>query len=93
MIKNRLDNELKPFFDLAVGKRPSEELFDVTKDPGCLDNLAEKSEFDGIRARLGEQLKDYLKESGDPRMLGKGQIFEDYIRYSPIRKFPPPDSQ
>ena len=47
LIKNRLDNELKPFFDLAVGKRPSEELFDVTKDPGCLDNLAEKSEFDG----------------------------------------------
>jgi len=93
LIENRLDDELKRFFDLAVGKRPAEELFDVMKDPGCLDNLAEKSEFDEIRARLGKQLEDYLKESGDPRALGKGQIFEDYKRYSPIRKFPPPRSQ
>jgi uncharacterized sulfatase len=91
LVENRTDGELRRFLDLAVGKRPAEELFDVTKDPGCLENLAGKSEFEEIRAVLGKQLESYLKESGDPRAHGKGHIFEDYRRYSPIRKFPPPD--
>ena len=93
LIENRLDSKLRRFFDLAVGKRPAEELFDVTKDPGCLDNLATKPAFDEIRARLRTQLDDYLEQTGDPRAMGNGQIFEDYKRYSPIRKFPPPHSQ
>ena len=93
LIENRLDSKLRRFFDLAVGKRPAEELFDVTKDPGCLDNLATKPGFDETRARLRKQLDDYLKDTADPRAFANGEVFENYRRYSPIRKFPPPESQ
>ena len=93
LIENRLDSKLRRFFDLAVGKRPAEELFDVTKDPACLDNLATKPEFDETRARLRKQLDNYLKDTADPRAFGNGEVFENYRRYSPIRKFPPPELQ
>jgi N-sulfoglucosamine sulfohydrolase len=29
--------------------------------------------------------------TGDPRVTGKGDIYEGYIRYSPIRQFPVAD--
>lgn len=31
--------------------------------------------------------------TGDPRILGVGDIFETYKRYSPIREFPAPDGE
>jgi len=39
------------------------------------------------RASLG----GYLMATGDPRVTGKGDIYETYVRYSPIRNFPEPD--
>ncbi len=36
--------------------------------------------------------KNEMERSGDPRMIGPDkEIFETYIRYSPIRIFPKPD--
>ena len=43
-----------------------------------MNNLAEKEEFQELRQQLKEQLFAELKEQGDPRMFGKGHIFDDY---------------
>jgi N-sulfoglucosamine sulfohydrolase len=90
LVEKRDDPEISRFFHLAVDKRPAEELFDIQKDPGCLHNLAAQAEYEEVRARLSAQLEKYLTETEDPRMLGNGDIWETYKRYSPIRKFPPP---
>jgi N-sulfoglucosamine sulfohydrolase len=84
------DPKIAPFLQLAVAKRPAEELFDIVKDPGCLNNLAAKPEFSAVRARLEKQLLDYLRQTGDARVINGGDIWEQYIRYSPIRQFPQP---
>lgn len=91
LIENREDPEIGRFFHLAVDKRPAEELFDVRNDPGCLENLAQDASHAGVRRRLRDRLEGYLRETGDPRASGNGGTWESYPRYSPIRKFPPPE--
>lgn len=84
------DPALGRYLQLAVAKRPAEELFDIVKDPGCLTNLAPRPEFATVRAQLAQQLADYLRQTGDARILNGGEIWETYPRYSPVRTFPKP---
>ena len=41
-------------------------------------------------AKLRERLRAFLEETGDPRVTGRGQVWETYPRYSPLRWFPTP---
>jgi len=91
LIAGRNDPKIHPFFQLAVDRRPAEELYDITLDPGCLKNLAADPAHAVIRTKLAKQLDAYLKKTGDPRIAGSGNIFETYPRYSNIRWFPEPD--
>jgi N-sulfoglucosamine sulfohydrolase len=79
-------------YQFAFGKRPQEELFDIRTDPGCTRNLAQDPSHKTIRADLHRRLFHYLKETGDPRVVGSDpEIFESYPRYGEIRNFPKPD--
>ena len=66
--------DLKHFFDASFGKLPADQLFDLNKDPDCMTNLAETVSFTGLQ----EQLFAELKRQGDPRMLGKGHVYDEY---------------
>ena len=90
LIEGRNNPEVKGYFQLAVAKRPKEQLFDIRKDPGCLVNLAGEPEFQKIRSVLSAQLTAYLEATEDPRANGNGDIFETYPRYSSIRWFAKP---
>ena len=93
LIEHRDDPEIRPYLLMAVDKRPAEELFDIRQDPACLTNLAGDPQHEQIRKQLAERLESYLRETGDPRVTGDGDIWETYERYSPIRTFPePPES-
>ena len=63
---------------MSFGKRPNEELYNRKKDPACMLNLADKSEFSELKEKLKRQLFAELKQQGDPRMFGNGFIFDDY---------------
>ncbi len=92
IVENRDSEDVSRFFDLATGKRPEFELYQVKEDPGCLNNLAGKAAFSPIEEEMKKTLFDELKSSGDPRVVGPDrEIFDTYIRYSPIREFPEPD--
>lgn len=91
LITRREEVGINRYFHLAVDKRPEVELYDIRKDPYCLTNLAEESAHQATRQKLGKQIKQYLTKTNDPRMVGDGEkIYESYIRYSPIRKYPKP---
>jgi hypothetical protein len=64
-----------------MGKRPGEELYDVKQDPHCVDNLALDPDNGLIQAELRRRLEDYCRQTGDPRMVGKGDYFDtlDYV--------------
>ena len=57
---------------LAFGKRPSEELYDLTKDPDQMSNVVNEAGYRSVRDRLSRRLATELRESGDPRFEKKG---------------------
>jgi arylsulfatase A-like enzyme len=65
-------------WQLSFGKKGSEELYDINKDPYCMNNLANNKSFDKVRNGLRTQMEQELKSQQDPRMFGKGDIFDQY---------------
>ena len=76
MIYNRAEEDVKPLFDLGFGKRPTEELYDLRKDPDYMHNVAYDSEYEQIRADLNSRLMSVLKEQDDPRITESPPRFE-----------------
>jgi arylsulfatase A-like enzyme len=66
------------YYNLSFGKRPLEELFDIVRDPECVDNLAGKEEFAALKESLWSELHAKLEETRDPRLLGGGDAFDKY---------------
>nr|WKN39270.1 sulfatase [Tunicatimonas sp. TK19036] len=92
IVEHHDDGEYAKYFDLAVGKRPEYELFDVEKDPNCLDNLANSPEFTGVLDQMKATMLEELETTEDPRVVGPNpDLFDTYPRYSPMREFPEPD--
>jgi len=92
IIEHMNDEIIRPFFDLAHAKRPEFEFFNIKKNPFCLNNISGKEEFAETETEMKSALMEELKNSEDPRFVGPDkEIFDSYIRYSPIREFPKPD--
>lgn len=78
VLQARRDGREKRHWQLAFGKRPAEELYDVAKDPDCVTNLANDPRYRQQKADLKAQMERELKAQNDPRMFGKGYIFDQY---------------
>lgn len=78
ILNQRRTSETTEFWDLCFGRRPSEELYNVAKDPDCVNNVADAPENESLKAKLHEQMVAELKQQGDPRMFGRGDIFDAY---------------
>lgn len=86
IIDNRdRDDAHRRFYALAFGKRPEFELFDLGKDPGQLNNVADDPEYADVLARMSKQLNEELAATGDPRATGGGDEFDrfEYIGGGP----------
>lgn len=91
LIENRNDPKVKPFFELAVGKRPAEELFDINKDPDELHNLAADPAYAKIKEKLATQMRDYLVKTQDPRETGgETKVWDTADYFSEVDKKPKP---
>jgi len=93
LVENHTDPNMTHFFDLAYAKRPEFEFYDVKKDPYCLNNIIDNPRFSAIKQEMKDELLKELTRSEDPRVVGPDkEIFETYVRYSPIREFPKPEN-
>ncbi len=72
---------MKRLFDLAVTKRPGEELYDLRKDPNQLNNVADKPSYAKVKGELAARLMAELKATNDPRVMGNGDVFDTYPYY------------
>ncbi|MCF3110027.1 sulfatase [Niabella sp. CC-SYL272] len=70
MIANKDNPAVKPLFELGMGKRPAEELFDITRDPYQLHNLAADPAYKNVKEKLAAQMQAYLVKTKDPRATG-----------------------
>lgn len=77
-LNSKMHIEPSDYWKWSFGKRPMHELYNIKKDPVCMENLAEKSEYDSLLTELKNQLFNELKQQSDPRMLGYGEIFDKY---------------
>ena len=71
------------FWDLCFGKRPQFELYNIAKDSDCVINLAGNPEYAAKMKELKTFMNDKLSEQKDPRMEGKGDIFDSYLIHTP----------
>lgn len=74
-------------FHLGFEKRKRDELYDIRKDPFCLHDLSDEPGMKKTMLSLRTELEKKLKEQGDPRMTGDGDVFESYPRFGPMRPF------
>ncbi len=73
------------YYQLAFGKRPAEELYDLRSDPGQLTNVAAESAYATAKNKLSKRLQEYTARTGDPRALGKEAPWDYYPYYGAMR--------
>jgi N-sulfoglucosamine sulfohydrolase len=78
ILNNRTTLGMHHYWQWNFGKRPAEELYNIADDPGCIHNLAGDPLYKDTVTELKSELFERLKEQGDPRMFGRGYIFDVY---------------
>jgi arylsulfatase A-like enzyme len=86
LVRRRNEPEVKRLYDLAAGKRPARELYDLRKDSFQMNNVAGETGYAEVVKRLEAQLMAELKSSGDPRAHGGGDEFDRYVWYQGLRR-------
>jgi uncharacterized sulfatase len=81
ILEHKEEKGVKELFGFAMAKRPYEELYDIIKDPSCLNNLASEKSYTKAKKRLEEALNKYLLETGDPRAYGDEAHWDKYPYY------------
>ncbi|NLT70840.1 MAG: sulfatase [Verrucomicrobiaceae bacterium] len=66
------------YWRLNFGMRPAVELYDLRADPDGAVNIARAADQGERIARLEAEMTARLEEQGDPRMFGKGYLFDEY---------------
>jgi arylsulfatase A-like enzyme len=66
------------FYELSFGKRLPDELYDIQRDPECVNNLANDLAYTQTMEGLRYRMMGMLKDEKDPRALGQGAIFDTY---------------
>jgi len=77
LVDHRNDPMWQPAFELAYGKRPAEELYDLKIDPQQVNNLATDPGYQAVRETLRNRLLSELRQTGDPRLVDDGAFFEN----------------
>jgi uncharacterized sulfatase len=76
LIQHKDDSQWKWHYDFAFGKRPAEELYDISKDPDQVNNVAADPAYAKQRQELSQRLMKLLTDAGDQRVTGDGQTFD-----------------
>ncbi|MGH9802470.1 MAG: sulfatase family protein, partial [Blastocatellia bacterium] len=76
LVAHRNDPKWRRHYDYAFAKRPGEELYDLSKDPQQMKNVAADPAYAKQKAKLSAQLMATLKAAGDPRVGNDPQGFE-----------------
>ena len=78
ILNMRRDGSDPKYWTWSFGKRPEEQMFNVVKDPECMNDLAQKPEVADLKEDMKKQMVAELRQQKDPRMFGRGHIFDEY---------------
>jgi len=86
IVDHKNDPEVGKYYELCSGKRPADELYDLSKDPYQLTNVAGNPEYEEVLKKLKDQLMKELRKTEDPRVLGKDELFDSYPYLGDVKK-------
>ena len=93
MIHHREEHDVEPLYQLAFGKRPREELYDLIHDPHYMRNVAEDPAYANVRKTMQERLFQILQEQNDPRLMEQPCRYELEPYAGPLAEFQLPPSK
>jgi len=80
-----LENQRRPGFaqpfHMATRKRGAEELYDIQADPHTIVNLVDRPGYAGTRRQLASQLRDWMRQTNDPRAIEPRTDYWDNAEY------------
>ena len=91
MLTHQDDQYTSTLVDLFAQKRPKLELYNITSDPACVNNLINNHELQEKSNRMEKKLLLFLKATNDPR-LSNNPSFDNYPRRKgSVREYLKPD--
>jgi len=78
LLARQSDPAIAKYFNLATAKRPAEELYDLRKDPGQINNVAMKEEYARTKKDLRAALDKWMRDTGDPRITTDDDRWDKY---------------
>lgn len=87
ILKARRNTKTAHYWQLSFGKRQAEELYNIKKDPNCMVDLSQISEYEPLMRRMEKEMTARLVEQEDPRMFGRGEVFDRYPDMSVAYQF------
>jgi len=77
------DQKEVDFFELAIAKRPSEELYILANDPYNLKNEVSNHKYETILEELRDDLMSWMESTNDIRFTDPQTIYWDTVEYTP----------
>jgi uncharacterized sulfatase len=76
LLANASNPKLAPYFQGIFAKRPAEELYDLAKDPGQVNNVASDTAYAEQLKQLRERVTQWMQATGDPRAKGDTDFWD-----------------
>jgi arylsulfatase A-like enzyme len=87
ILDTRRNKGIMEYWQLNFGKRVAEEMYNVVEDPFCMNNLADDEAYSELKTELSAEMTQKLTEQGDPRILGNGDIFDNYPYQGAVQNY------
>lgn len=87
ILDTRRRKRIQEYWQLNFGKRAGEELYNIKEDPYCMNNLAGDEKLGELKEKLKSEMTARLTEQNDPRILGHGDIFDQYPYQGDVQNF------
>jgi arylsulfatase A-like enzyme len=85
ILAHRDDRSPANFFELAFGKRPAEEFFDLRKDPYQTNNVAANTRYDADKAKLRQAVQHWMETTNDPLTRNDHDPWDDFPYGGPVQ--------
>ncbi len=78
ILDHRDEPGVQRFFQLCFAKRPAEELYDLSKDPHEISDVAGQTAYAAAQKQLRARLEQWMKDTADPRAVENDDHWDAY---------------
>lgn len=76
LVDHKDDPKYARWMRLCFDRRPAEELYDLSRDPDQLANVAAVPAYATVLKKLRAELHEWMLQTNDPRALGETDIWD-----------------